>query len=386
MSEKKRCCCCTFRPYSPGDKCCGHPGDTICCMVWCTIMFLIIAIPCLSVSLYSINDNYLHNEEIDLNYKMTQIIQQNNITNITQLSVDPVCVDTNMTMSDDISCDYVLQNNIYTSNTCLLQGQCTNNVCKYCSYVCFTKDCWIKTQQLKCIKSMSKNNCIVSYIDKSTYLCTKDPINSTAICQENCPDFSCQAYDLSCNCVCTNYDVKECIVIKSYSISSVSKIFYTVNNNEYLDINTYYNKTTNNMIYYNIKNPKKYGLSLIDLYENNSQQTSNLVIVGSLFMSIAAAILILGSIYLCLTFEIKCCYEIDLLDNPDDIAVQMISVVDKFNELICTICDTELKNPELMDEALLCAHVFHTKCIAEWKIKNMSCPVCRSIIPKSDVS
>jgi hypothetical protein len=385
MSRKMNsCCCCTLRPYAQSDL--QHKDDPICCIICCTIIFLIISIPCLSVGLHRINENELNNEEMQSNYKMAQLIQRNNEINTTQLSVGPVCVNTNITIQHNMTCDYVLQNNIFTSNTCLLQGLCTNNVCKPCSYVCFTKDCWVQLQQIKCIESMSKNNCVATYIDKSTYICTKDPINSTSVCQENCPDFSCQGYNLTCDCICNKYDVKECNVVKSYNITTVSTIFYTVNNTEYLDNNTYYNKITNNMIYYNIKNPKIYVLSLMDVYEHISQQTSNLLIVGILFTCVAAAILIMGIIYLYATFEVKCCHQDDLLDNPDDIAVQMVSVVNKFNELTCTICDTELKNPELMDEALLCAHVFHTKCIAAWKTKNMSCPVCRSIIPKDDAN
>jgi hypothetical protein len=379
-------CCCTLRPYVARQA--NDNTDPISDITAFVCMFLIIGIPCLSVGLYRTNDNYMINKEIDSHYKTAQLIQRINKINTTQLSIDPDCVDTNMTMNDDIACDYVLQNNIYTSNSCLQQGLCTNNVCKPCSYVCFTKDCWVKAQQIKCIEEMNKNDCVNTYTDRSTYVCTKDPVNSTSICQGICPDFSCQAYDWTCNCICNNYDVKKCKINKSYDITNVSKIFYTVNNIEYLDNNTYYNKTTNNVIHYNTKNPEIYVLSLMDVHESTSQQTDNLIIVGGIFISISIVQLLCRCRYIYVRFEMKCCdstaNDIPAINN-NDIVVQIIPVVNKFNELSCSICYTELKNPELMDEALLCTHVFHTKCIAEWKTKNMSCPVCRAIIPKNDV-
>jgi hypothetical protein len=390
MSEKFNSCCCTLRPYVPYQR--TADDDPIAVAVAFTLVFLIIGAPCLSVGLSRMNDNNMNNKEIESNYKTAQLIQRINKINTTQLSIDSDCVDTNMTMNDDIACDYVLQNHIYTNNSCLRRGLCTNNLCKPCSYVCFTKDCWVKAQQIKCIEEMSKNDCVNTYTDRSTYVCTKNPVNSIGICQEICPDFSCQEYDFTCNCICNKYTVKKCKINKSYNISFVSKIFYTVNKIEYLDNNTYYNKTANNMIYYNIKNPKIYVLSLMSLHESISQQTSDLIIVGIVFMFIAVLCLIHCSICLYKTFEIECCKQVedDLPQNNainiDNVVLQIIPVINKFNELSCSICYTELKNPELMNEALLCAHVFHTKCIAEWKTKNMSCPVCRAIIPKGIVS
>lgn len=40
----------------------------------------------------------------------------------------------------------------------------------------------------------------------------------------------------------------------------------------------------------------------------------------------------------------------------------------------CTICLEETKNS---DKRLKCKHVFHGKCITNWFIESIECPVCR---------
>lgn len=51
----------------------------------------------------------------------------------------------------------------------------------------------------------------------------------------------------------------------------------------------------------------------------------------------------------------------------------------KQNEKIennCLICLESLKNEK--NKTLECNHIFHTKCLEEWLIKNQTCPLCRS--------
>ena len=40
----------------------------------------------------------------------------------------------------------------------------------------------------------------------------------------------------------------------------------------------------------------------------------------------------------------------------------------------CTICFEETKSS---DKRLKCKHVFHPKCIMNWFVESMECPVCR---------
>jgi hypothetical protein len=50
---------------------------------------------------------------------------------------------------------------------------------------------------------------------------------------------------------------------------------------------------------------------------------------------------------------------------------------DKNKELECSIC---LEDIELEDiKKLKCGHIYHTKCISEWKKENNTCPICRKI-------
>ena len=43
-------------------------------------------------------------------------------------------------------------------------------------------------------------------------------------------------------------------------------------------------------------------------------------------------------------------------------------------EITCAIC---LEDITESPKTLKCGHVYHTKCIKEWKIKSMTCPMCR---------
>ena len=53
------------------------------------------------------------------------------------------------------------------------------------------------------------------------------------------------------------------------------------------------------------------------------------------------------------------------------------------NEYICSIC---IENIDLNKQneyiKLICSHIYHTKCVNPWIIKNNSCPNCRTIIKK----
>lgn len=87
------------------------------------------------------------------------------------------------------------------SSVCILYP----NQHQACSYVCYTRDCWVPEQTARCSLAMRKYNCVETYFDKTTYRCNsidktknftfEDELN---ICRLDCPDFSCQGYNYKC--------------------------------------------------------------------------------------------------------------------------------------------------------------------------------------------
>jgi hypothetical protein len=56
---------------------------------------------------------------------------------------------------------------------------------------------------------------------------------------------------------------------------------------------------------------------------------------------------------------------------------QLITVDDKKNLQTCSVCLQEFDFNSTVRKTI-CAHVFHTGCLDEWCIKNLSCPMCRT--------
>jgi hypothetical protein len=346
------------------------------------ICWLSIGIAFLVINLNHKDNIYLNNKQIDDSYSMVKLMIAINKTNMNYLSVGTDCSKANNLSIQ--TCDNIIKNKIYGVDKCLIQNACVSTICKPCSYVCFTKNCWIPEQQTVCLKSMENNNCRVSYTDKSTYVCTGDPINSTGICQEKCSDFACQSYDYYCGCVCTEYSLGQCNVINNTKIETSYKIFYQTNNQQYIYntakhicnhndsncINMYNKVNIDQYIYYNIKNATNYELSLEKFYEIVTDKTKNLIIFGYVAIMIGVLALLFGFLP----------HRIDRIEISLGVPVNVIIHADPDDsQPSCTICFENL-NSNTKNVALVCCHVFHTACIEKWKSRNPTCPVCRTAI------
>jgi hypothetical protein len=316
-----------------------------------------------------------------------------------------------------IQCNDVTKNT--QDNKCQMQGDCTETKCDACTFICYTKECWIKQQQLQCAEQMSKLKCLSIYTDKITYVCTNDPVNDMTDCINECTDFSCKGYDYKCNCLCTKHAINICDITKNDMIKTEFKIIYKANNTEYFIDSGYTNchKGDNkcidkyNMtkaiqhIYYDNADPTKYRGSIGSLYEHLPVSSILLIVFGSLFTGFACFLIICEIIVA--SKDSSCCRKVQEqtanerdYENFDDekangpvandvingdIKLEIIPsgqndeaiIPENDAELECPICKDKLKDNQLDNEALLCGHVFHTSCILAWKHIALTCPICK---------
>ena len=151
---------------------------------------------------------------------------------------------------------------------------------------------------------------------------------------------------------------------------------------------------------------------IIIYYSNTQQVNTTIQITGDspyliditfkiIVMEILISLLILYIISSC----IMCCtekglmdqkliyeYETKIWENYADLRKKNIlnkypeakynEILNKFNQLNCSICLGELSCEKLLIRKLICGHIFHSECIESWvqsKIKEIpTCPICHT--------
>ncbi|AYV77803.1 MAG: hypothetical protein Edafosvirus1_134 [Edafosvirus sp.] len=372
------------------------------------------------------NDNItLENDYIETYNMQIQVDypQVNFLYNLTNSTYFYNIVQTNCTFANDTlsipMCSYIEANSSII-NSCQSTGNCINQTCFPCDYVCKTKECTVYEEQKQCADSMI--GCSVNYNFYTTYVCDHDPINNYQLCQSECVDFSCKEYNYNCHCICYNYNTKICPVVQQYMVKTLLYAYYKVNNTDY----TIYNKTqickiediaclnilvvphsTNpNNIYYVRTDPSKLINDTTQFYkqyklykqyinytpyaqdqedQDQDQGTINLIIAGSVITGIALLFLLneFRLMYPCCNCSfwktVKLCFKRRPQQQPKkeekQNVVNEIQLERKASELQCSICFEGLKSK--VTKAIQCTHVFHVECIDPWLTQNPTCPLCR---------
>jgi hypothetical protein len=349
------------------------------------IMLLISGIGIIIIGITAPIDNSPYQD-----YREAKLLFQINVTNHVELSISNQCEVTNST--NMTTCFDVIKNKITDVDNCSVQGDCIVNVCESYLYVCYTKECWIKEQQIACGEQMTKSKCTVDYLDKTTYICDYDPSNNINVCRTECSDFECHSYNRNCKCV--SYATNSCQVFKNRTIIFSSKLAYIANNTEYIiqsdHVNCTYNDTTcikkynvtyggQPNIYYDLLNPKTYRDS-IDYEDPKQDNKTKIIIVAYVLTALGGFVLL---IFLCKMCS-YCIFFNPCGDRYEVVGVDghQIDVLSSINQLEtnCSICHTILNNKDMPTQTLDCLHVFHTACINIWMDVHSSCPLCKIII------
>jgi hypothetical protein len=61
-----------------------------------------------------------------------------------------------------------------------------------------------------------------------------------------------------------------------------------------------------------------------------------------------------------------------------------ISIQHKKDGRVCSVCLQEFEITSII-RLTVCNHIFHSKCIDEWCIKNLICPMCRTDLSSNNI-
>lgn len=300
------------------------------------------------------------------------------------------------------SCTDNIKSTSCADSTCLSYAQ----QCSPCAYVCYTTDCWVPAQQQPCIDQMTAKNCKVYYAQKmTTYTCEAYYPNIISLCNQTCPDLTCQSYNPTCNCVNTTCQKQQNTVCSydfvSHNVTNVIVDYnYKVDNVSYRGINftTSNIQIVNNQVVISclakncIDELHTNYSEVISVYYPFSDKTQLLTERPTRAAGITIAMISVGAplllwLTICVlswwTATLDGCKKpppeiihiAPLVQRPQQIQMTPIQPAEHKMSIhptnfTCTLCTEKLMEHDM--KVLKCSHIFHKNCIEKLEF----CPLC----------